>query len=258
MTKTYIELWLWLIVTAPVLLVLQNWISRHTQTVFLLLTRHSGMAILLNQVVFLPGVVLHEMSHWIMARLLGVRTMGVSVWPKRQNDGSLRLGYVHTNKVDFVRESLIGVAPLIFGCAAVAAIGRELLDLDGVGVALLRGDLFNGFLNVLHVFRSADLFIWGYVVFAISNTMMPSSSDRRAWPVVGILVIALGLVLYYVGMPAIIQTTLSNVIIDGVRVIATAFTVTIGVDVVVIPVLYGIEWLLWQFVPEDRLKNSIK
>ena len=258
MTKTYIELWLWLIITAPVLLVLQNWISRHTQTVFLLLTRHTGMAILLNQIVFLPGVVLHEMSHWMMARLLGVRTMGISVWPKRQSDGTLRLGYVHTKKVDFVRESLIGVAPLMFGCAAVVAIGLKLLDLDNVGVALLRGDLINGFLTVLHVFRSADLFIWGYVLFALSNTMMPSSSDRRAWPIVGILVVALGLVLYYVGMPSILQTALSNLVIDGVRVIATAFTVTIGVDIVVIPVLYAIEWFLWQFVPGDRLKFSIK
>ena len=107
------ELWLWLIITAPVLLVLQNWISRHTQTVFLLLTRHTGMAMLINQIVFLPGVVLHETSHLVMARLLGVPTMGFSVWPKRQKDGSLRLGYVHTKKVDFVSESLIGIAPLI-------------------------------------------------------------------------------------------------------------------------------------------------
>tara|TARA_B100001123_G_scaffold448165_1_gene608126 strand:- start:1590 stop:2240 length:651 start_codon:yes stop_codon:yes gene_type:complete len=216
------------------------------------------MAILINQIVFLPGVVLHEMSHLIVARLLGVPTMGFSVWPKKQSDGSLRLGYVHTKKVDFVRESLIGVAPLIFGCAAVAAIGLKLLDLDDVGMALLRGDFINGFINVLHVFRSTDLFIWGYILFALSNTMMPSSSDRRAWPILGILMLIVGLVLYYVRMPAILQTALSNVIIDAVRVIATAFTVTIGVDIVVIPILYSLEWVLWQFVPGNRLKISIK
>ena len=216
------------------------------------------MAILINQIVFLPGVVLHEMSHLIVARLLGVPTMGFSVLPKKQSDGALRLGYVHTKKVDFVRESLIGVAPLIFGCAAVAAIGLKLLDLDDVGMALLRGDFINGFINVLHVFRSTDLFIWGYILFALSNTMMPSSSDRRAWPILGILMLIVGLVLYYVGMTAIIQTALSNVIIDAVRVIATAFTVTIGVDIVVIPILYSVEWVLWQFVPGNRLKISIK
>ena len=87
---------------------------------------------------------------------------------------------------------------------------------------------------------------------------MPSSSDRRAWPILGILMLIVGLVLYYVGMPAIIQTALSNVIIDAVRVIATAFTVTIGVDIVVIPILYSVEWVLWQFVPGNRLKISIK
>ena len=87
---------------------------------------------------------------------------------------------------------------------------------------------------------------------------MPSSSDRRAWPILGILMLIVGLVLYYVGMPAIIQTALSNVIIDAVRVIATAFTVTIGVDIVVIPILYSVEWVLWQFVAGNRLKISIK
>ena len=131
------------------------------------------MAILINQIVFLPGVVLHEMSHLVVARLLGVPTMGFSVWPKKQSDGSLRLGYVHTKKVDFVRESLIGVAPLIFGCAAVAAIGLKLLDLDDVGIALLRGDFLNGFINVLHVFRSADLFIWGLSLIHISEPTRP-------------------------------------------------------------------------------------
>ena len=100
--------------------------------------------------------------------------------------------------------------------------------------------------------------IWGYVLFALSNTMMPSSSDRRAWPTLGILIVVLGLALYYVGLPATIQTALSNMIIDAVRVIATAFTVTIGVDIVVIPVLYSLEWFLWQFVPDNSLKVSIK
>ena len=91
---------MWLLGTFPVLLLLQRWISRHTQIIFLLLTRHPGMAVLLNQLVFLPGVILHELSHWLLARLLGVRTMGFSVWPKRQSDGTVRLGYVQTEKVD--------------------------------------------------------------------------------------------------------------------------------------------------------------
>jgi len=255
-TNKYLELWMWMIVTSPLLLVLQHWISRHVQTIFLLLTRNADMAILLNQVVFLPGVVLHEVSHWVMARILGVRTMGISVWPKRQNDGSLRLGYVHTKKVDFIRESLIGAAPLLFGCIAVAAIGLKMLDLDQIGLAVIQGDLGDSLIHVLNVFQSADLLIWGYILFACSNTMMPSASDRRAWPLVFGLIFIVGLLLYYFGVLSSIQTAVADIVFEGLRVIATAFTVTIGVDIVVIPIIYAIEWLLWQISSVDHVSLS--
>ena len=253
MVSAYLEPWIWLLATFPMLLILQRWISRHTQIIFLLLTRHSGMAMLLNQLVFLPGVILHELSHWVIARVLGVRTMGFSVWPKRQLDGSLRLGYVHTEKVDFLREALVGAAPLLAGCAAVVAIGLRVLELDQVALAFARRDLASALDGFVHVLQSDDLLIWVYILFALSNTMMPSASDRRAWPLVGVLLLALGAGLYYAGMGAILQRAVGQEIADGVRVIATAFTVTIGVDLAVLPVVYVTEWMLWQFLPERQL-----
>ena len=251
--SAYLEPWIWLLATFPPLLILQRWISRHTQIIFLLLTRHAGMAMLLNQLVFLPGVLMHELSHWVFARVLGVRTMGFSVWPNRQPDGSLRLGYVHTEKVDFLREALVGAAPLLAGCAAVAAIGLRVLELDHLAVAFARRDWTGASSRLLHVLQSADLLIWVYVLFALSNTMMPSASDRRAWPLVGVLLLALGVGMYYAGMGAVLQRAVGQGISAGVTVIATAFTVTIGVDLVVLPAVYGTEWLLWQFLPEGQL-----
>ena len=124
--------WLWLLLSIPPLLFLRRWISRHTQIILLLLTRNDEMAMLLNQLVFLPGVLLHELSHWLMARILGARTISISVWPDRQDDGSLRLGYVQTERVDFVREALIGVAPLLAGSALVVLIGYSRLSVAGL------------------------------------------------------------------------------------------------------------------------------
>ncbi len=249
----YLDPWIWLLASFPPLFFLQRWISRHTQIIFLLLTRHAGMAMLLNQLVFLPGVLSHELSHWVMARFLGVRTMGFSVWPKRQLDGSLRLGYVHTERVDFLRESLVGAAPLLAGCAAVVAIGVRLLELDQVALAFVHGDWASASSSLVHLVQSADLLIWVYVLFALSNTMMPSASDRRAWPLVAILLLALGAFLYYTGIGTVLQSAVGQGIAAGVRAIATAFMVTIGVDLAVLPIIYGTEWLLWQFVPEGQL-----
>ena len=251
--STYLETWVWLLATLPLLLFLQRWISRHTQIIFLLLTRHGEMAILLNQLVFLPGVLLHELSHWFMARIIGVRTMGFSVWPKRQPDGSLRLGYVHTEKVDFVREALVGAAPLLAGCTAVITIGMRLLQLDQVALSFVRGDWEGALDMVVNVFQSADLLLWIYVLFAISNTMMPSASDRRAWPLVGVLFLVLGIGLYYAGIGAVLQDAVGEKVAAGVRTIVIAFMVTIGVDLAMMPVIFGTEWVLWQLLPERQI-----
>ena len=86
---------------------------------------------------------------------------------------------------------------------------------------------------------------------------MPSASDRRAWPLVGLLLLGLGVGSYFAGVGVVLQEAVSQAIALGVRVISTAFSVTIVVDLVVIPVVYGIEWMLWQFLPEHKLAKLL-
>jgi hypothetical protein len=61
--------------------------NRETQAVFLLLTRRGEVAMVLFAVLFFPGVLLHEVSHYVMAQLLGVRTKRFSLIPKPLPDG---------------------------------------------------------------------------------------------------------------------------------------------------------------------------
>src|SRR5512145_1583640 len=100
------------------LLFAQRWLHRETQLVFLLLTRSARLALGLFSLLFFPGVLLHELSHYLMARLLGVRTGRFSLLPELMPDGKLRLGFVETAETDIVRDALIGAAPLISGCIA--------------------------------------------------------------------------------------------------------------------------------------------
>jgi len=53
------------------LLVLERWIHRHLQGIGLLVTRDPDLATILYSAFFLPGVALHESSHWIVAKALG-------------------------------------------------------------------------------------------------------------------------------------------------------------------------------------------
>jgi hypothetical protein len=241
---TFFLVWLWLFVALMPLLVLERWIHRHLQGIGLLVTRDPDLATILYSAFFLPGVALHEGSHWIIAKVLGVETARVSLWPQRQPDGTLRLGYVETAKVDFVREALIGIAPLIAGSAVVVLIGYSRLAIGPLGDAVASGDVAAMSRGLLDSLRSADSFIWIYLLFAISNSMMPSASDRRAWLPVTIMLLLIGLVLYYFGIAPLVAQSVGEPIAAGVRVIASAFSVTIGVNLLIIPLIWLVETLL--------------
>lgn len=230
--------WVWLFFALMPLLLLERWIHRHMQGIGLLLTRDHDLASVLYAAVFFPGVALHETSHWLMAKLLGVKTARISLWPRRLPDGTLRLGYVETAKVDVVREALIGVAPLVAGSAAVVLIGSSRLAVDALGAAIAAGDAAAIVRGAASSFRSADSLIWLYLIFAVSNSMMPSASDRRAWLPVSAMLILVGVALYYLGAAPLVLQSVGEPVASGVRVVASAFTITLGVDAIIMPLLW--------------------
>ncbi len=126
-----------------------------------------------------------------MARLLRVRTGRFSLLPQVMPDGTLRLGYVETARADVLRDALIGTAPLVTGGAAVTLIGIYLLQLVPLFADLSAGqwDLLWSGLRSLP--ERPDFWLWFYLAFAISSTMLPSVSDRRAWLPISISLIAL-------------------------------------------------------------------
>ncbi len=238
---TEIPSWLWMACALGALLLLDRWLHRHLQGLVLLVVRSQEAALLIYSLIFVPGVLLHEASHWLTATLLLVRTGRFSVWPARQPDGTLRLGYVETERVDFLREGLIGAAPLVFGGLVVGLVALFKLRLGPVGVALGRGNVV-ATLDALRLsLRSPDAWIWLYLAFAVSNSMLPSASDRRAWLPVTLLLAALGGVVYLAGFgPASLAGSLDR----AARAAAAVFSITIGLDLAVMP---GV-WLLERAV----------
>jgi len=219
------------------LLPLERWLHRHLQGLILLLVRSPEIALILYSLIFFPGVLMHEVSHWLIATLLGVRTGRFSVWPQAQPDGTLRLGYVETEKIDFMREALIGAAPLIVGGLLVSLAGLTRLNLGAVGLALGRADLLAAFEAARSSLGNSDAWVWLYVIFTVSNSMLPSASDRRAWPFVALLLILLGSVLFYAGFGPLVAQSLVEPVERAVRAMAVVFTITVGVDLLVIPVI---------------------
>jgi hypothetical protein len=123
------------------LLLLQRGLHREIQAVFLLITRRSDLAIALFSLLFFPGVLLHESSHYVMAKLLRVPTGKVSLIPQSIEGNRLRLGFVETGKTDILRDALIGAAPMLTGGLFVAYAGIMRLDLLSVWDGLSSGSL---------------------------------------------------------------------------------------------------------------------
>ncbi len=182
---------LWLLLTLALFIILQRLLHREIQAFLLILTRRPGMTQVIFALIFFPGVLLHELSHFLMAKLLGVRTEGFSLIPQAMPDGRLRLGAVETLSGGVLRDSLIGAAPFFTGCLFVAftAIFRmQLLPLWD----LLRSANWEGFwIRLGSVPLVPDFWLWFYLGFAVSSTMMPSASDRHAWRPLGLIVGAL-------------------------------------------------------------------
>ncbi|KAA0261891.1 MAG: hypothetical protein DPW18_17570 [Chloroflexi bacterium] len=181
------------------LVFLQRLLHREIQVVLLLLTRSKPLTIGLFSVLFFPGVFLHEFSHFLMAKLLRVQTGGFSVIPHPMADGRLQMGYVETERTDILRDSLIGLAPLIAGMSFVAYAGIYQMQLHTLWNVLRGGQVELFWLGLGMLPNVPDFYLWFYVTFAVSSTMLPSESDRHAWLPLGLWVAGLLILAVFAG-----------------------------------------------------------
>ena len=63
----------WVVFSLIILLFMQRWIHTHLHGLFLLLMGKPERAVVLYALFLFPGVLLHEVSHWLAATFLGVR-----------------------------------------------------------------------------------------------------------------------------------------------------------------------------------------
>ena len=171
----------WFVLMLVPLVLLQRLLHREIQAVFLILTRNAQLTMGIFSFVFLPGVFLHELSHFLMAKILRVPTGRFSIFPQPLPDGRLQLGYVEPAKADIVRDSLIGAAPLIVGTIFVAYVSVYQLDMRILWDTLRNGQFNLFWMGINALPRTKDFVLWFYLTFAVSSTMMPSESDRHAW-----------------------------------------------------------------------------
>ncbi len=230
-----------------VLLFLQRWIHAHLHGVSLLLTGRPEWAVVLYAVILFPGVLLHEVSHWLTATLLGVRTGGFSLIPRRQPDGTLQLGYVEYYKgrtLGPFRESLIGAAPLIAGTSVILLIGRHVFGVTDLADAFQFGDVSTLTDALAAIIATPNFLAWLYLLFAVANAMLPSRSDRHAWPAFLLWLGGLTLVVAFLARDTALLDNLVRPASTLFGFLATALWIAVAVDILCMAVIALLEWLL--------------
>lgn len=238
---------IWVSITFVILLLMQRWIHVHLHGVSMLITRRAEWAVILYSLILLPGVFLHETSHWLTATLLGVRTGSFSLIPHRQADGSIVLGYVEYYKgrtLGPVRESLIGGAPLIAGTAVILLIGFKVFGITDLAAAIHSGEIDNLSLALGQVFSTNDILVWLYLLFAISNAMMPSPADRRAWPAFLLTISGLAIVLAMLGATDVVINGLAQPATTVFGYLGIALSMSIAVDILFMILIAVVEWIV--------------
>lgn len=224
------------------------WVQRRLhveiQLIFLLLTRRTDLTAALFSILFFPGVLLHEGSHFVTARVLGVRTGRISLLPRAMPGGRLQMGYVETAAADPLRDALIGAAPLIVGGLFTAYAGLYPLGLLQLWNVLQASGLPSAAEALPGLAFRPDFWIWLYLTFVVSSMMLPSPSDRRAWlPVAVAISVLVGLALI-AGAGPWAAANLAPLLDRGLRAAALVFGISLFLHLVLLLPLHPLRQAL--------------
>ena len=135
-------------------------------------------------------------------------------------------------------------------------IGQGQLNLTAIGQAVVSGNLEAIWQAIIQTMVLPDVWVWLYLVFAISNAMLPSASDREAWRTV-LLYLGLALVLAIgLGLNPSLPPDFQRLVLTGFAYLLSAFTITIAVDLIFMGFIFIFEillgWLLGRQVQYNR------
>jgi hypothetical protein len=201
-----------------ILFILSRLLTRSLSSLFYRLSKNPKITIYLMAFLFFPGTLLHELAHYLMAKLLFVPTYRIEFFPKLEGQ-NLKLGSVSIAKTDFFRRLLIGTAPFL------------------LGTSILLATLFYGTKNELFTNPLFGLLL-GYIIFEVGNTMFSSKKDMEGALE---LLLALGLIIfvfYLVGFrPPVVNPDLlvGNKMVKQIFEKGTLFLLApIGLDTLII------------------------
>jgi hypothetical protein len=175
-------------------------------------------------VIFLPGTIIHEVSHFFAAAFTGAKTYDIEIFPKlgkltlgQESKEHIRLGSVKTQKLGIVRGFVIGTAPLIVGLILLVWIASTLPT---------------DYQQLTNTLELAKL----YLFFNISNSLFLSWTDiKKMLPLV-----VIGLLFLF------------GDYLTGFAITISALLISVGLNTMTAGLLWSINWLMIRFLPQSH------
>lgn len=206
-----------------ILFLLSRSVTRGLSLFFYKLVRREKWAVALMSFIFLPGTIIHEVSHYIAALVLGVKAGKMEFKPEIHGN-SVKMGSVSIAETDPFRRFLIGISPVVFGTVTILGLMY--------------------FATTYDIFSNLPM-TWGVLnmTFVVGNTMYSSKRDMegafRLFFVLGVAFLCLVLLFAFTGV------SIPDIKVDFLRIeriyeifaIGWKFLlVPIGVDIVLLGV----------------------
>lgn len=234
---------------------LERWLHQHIFKVGWLVTKSFQTTTILYYTFFLPGVFLHEITYWFAAGIFNVHAKSSIQWPEAQEIAELKLSFVELAKnVSPFRLGLITLAPMIAGLAFVWFIATNVLDFSGFFTRVGTGNLADISEAIRRLTTAPDFWLWIYILFTVSNTMIARINDLRGLRVILIAIGAAiaGLVLVGVGDEVVLEF-LTGSAADALYMLAGTLGIIIFIDLIFVAILGTIEAIIERVTGDSAM-----
>ena len=189
------------------------------------ITSHKSIIYTIIAIIFLPGTILHELSHFLMAIVLFLKVREIHIFPEWDNT-YIKLGKVIYEKKDVFRSILVGIAPIIVGL------------------------LFFWWMSSVRILETSVIsiqIVTIYIIFVISSTMFSSKQDL----VDAIYILPIGIIggIIYSFFPFDISFIVKQqIVIDATQKFLYDVTIYLGISLLIHSILLVLLYLLYRFI----------
>jgi hypothetical protein len=208
------------------------------------LTGSKRIAMYITTFLYLPGTVVHEFAHLIVAQILGVHTGRLNLIPEyanpKTNGDTFQAGSVEVAKSDPFRRMCIGLAPLLVGLVLSTLLAWQL------------GKLFPVVTNLISTpkpWTHMEFYVFfglGYFLFTAANNMFPSSLDMVGVPPMILFLLISFLAAYYIGFRISINGQVLFVLQDIVLFLKNSILVVLGIDGTILAIFRSVLYVVMK------------